>query len=59
MVTANDTQEESTRNSSILIDIVPIKPITLSSNYGKNIQKDSEQTQVDPLGRPVQKAKRL
>ncbi|CAG8688694.1 16316_t:CDS:1, partial [Dentiscutata heterogama] len=40
MVTANNTQEESDRNSSILMDIVSIKPITLSSNYGKNILSD-------------------
>ncbi|CAG8773790.1 13368_t:CDS:1, partial [Dentiscutata heterogama] len=40
MVIANNTQEESDRNSSILMDIVPIKPITLSSNYRKNILSD-------------------
>ncbi|CAG8527686.1 11388_t:CDS:2, partial [Dentiscutata heterogama] len=37
MVTANDTQKKSDRNSSILIDIILVKPITLSSNYGKSI----------------------
>ncbi|CAG8457352.1 17188_t:CDS:2 [Dentiscutata heterogama] len=42
MVTANDTQEESVRNSSILIDIISIKPITLLSNYGKNILTDGK-----------------
>ncbi|CAG8718270.1 6889_t:CDS:2, partial [Dentiscutata heterogama] len=40
MVTTNNTQEESDRNSSILMDIVSIKPITLLSNYGKNILND-------------------
>ncbi|CAG8457334.1 17187_t:CDS:2, partial [Dentiscutata heterogama] len=42
MITANNTQEESVRNSSILIDIVSIKPITLLSNYGKNILTDGK-----------------
>ncbi|CAG8483717.1 14138_t:CDS:2, partial [Dentiscutata heterogama] len=42
MVTANDTQKESNRNSSILLDIITVKPITLSSNYGKNIPIDTK-----------------
>ncbi|CAG8652062.1 3937_t:CDS:1, partial [Dentiscutata heterogama] len=44
MVTANNTQEESDRNSSIPIDIVPIKPITLLSDYGKNILNNVKST---------------
>ncbi|CAG8547113.1 11262_t:CDS:1, partial [Dentiscutata heterogama] len=42
MVTTNDTQEEPDRNNSISIDIIPIKPITLSSNYGKSIPIDAK-----------------
>ncbi|CAG8498724.1 14680_t:CDS:2 [Dentiscutata heterogama] len=42
MVTANDTQEESDRNSSILMDIIPVKAIILLSNYGKNIPIDTK-----------------
>ncbi|CAG8646506.1 11760_t:CDS:1, partial [Dentiscutata heterogama] len=42
MVTANNTQEESVRNSFIPIDIIPIKPIILLSNYGKNIPTDGK-----------------
>ncbi|CAG8481768.1 9800_t:CDS:2 [Dentiscutata heterogama] len=37
IVTANDIQEEFDRNSSILINIVSVKPITLSSNYEKKV----------------------
>ncbi|CAG8539285.1 12108_t:CDS:2, partial [Dentiscutata heterogama] len=44
IVTANNTQEESDRNSSILMDIVSIKPITLLSNYGKNILNNVKST---------------
>ncbi|CAG8475159.1 7359_t:CDS:2, partial [Dentiscutata heterogama] len=42
MVSANDNQEEPDRNNSILIDIISVKPITLSNNYEKSIPIDTK-----------------